>query len=44
MFEKYMIVPEKAQNIQEGNATTGFQIGAALLSWIGLVHGRRYLN
>ena len=30
MFEKYMIVAEKAQNVQKGSQTVGFQFGARL--------------
>ena len=36
MFEKYMIVPEKAQNIQKDNKTIGFQFGARLPYYRGL--------
>ncbi len=36
MFEKYMIVPEKAQNITSGQQTTGFQFGARIPYYRGL--------
>jgi Domain of unknown function (DUF6379) len=36
MFEKYMIVAEKAQNTLEGNKTTGFQFGAKIPYYRGL--------
>ncbi len=36
MFEKYMIVPEEAKNIKEGDKITGFQIGARLPYYRGL--------
>ncbi|MGD8779641.1 MAG: DUF6379 domain-containing protein [Ignavibacteria bacterium] len=36
MFEKYMIVPEEAKNIKEGNKITGFQFGARLPYYRGL--------
>ena len=36
MFEKYMIVPEKAQNIEENNQVIGFQFGARLPYYRGV--------
>ena len=36
MFEKYMIVPEKAKNIEENNQIIGFQFGARLPYYRGV--------